>query len=169
MRFKVTCTACRQAFGIEASPGQDVRCICPFCGKEMVVSLPISGKGERQSESGERNAGERLSGNGCMKTLAVILFLVIIFGAMGAYIYYDYSQQRLQQVEQAEKNANRKAHHEELLREREEQRQQWLEVPVTPQADETETEDQDIETATVPTNDKNNDNNILYEADKDSM
>jgi flagellar biosynthesis/type III secretory pathway M-ring protein FliF/YscJ len=60
----------------------------------------------------ERLPKDEGSTSGCLKTLAVVLFLLIVIGAIGAYLYIDYTQQRLEKVERAEKEANRKANAE---------------------------------------------------------
>lgn len=173
MRFKVTCTTCGKPFGVESMPGQEVRCVCPFCGREMVVSLPrvdTARLPEQVSSSARLSEQERLpkdegSTSGCLKTLAVVLFLLIVIGAIGAYLYIDYTQQRLEKVERAEKEANRKAHQEELLRERELQRQQWVETPATPQPDDVDDND-DVDDEIIQ---KHNENHITYETDQDSV
>jgi len=40
MQFQISCKSCKQNFGIDAIPGQTIRCNCPYCGSPAIVATP---------------------------------------------------------------------------------------------------------------------------------
>ncbi len=118
MQYQVTCNKCEKHFFINGEGGKEMRCTCPYCSGQLLVSLPIVAQPIRSRGATEQSAVQHpipSDEQPSSKWLKVfVVFLLLLIAAAGAF--YAFTQWRTQQaLAQQALAAQRKAHQDSLI------------------------------------------------------
>lgn len=105
MVYEVTCNQCGIHYRVKTPGGETRQVVCPSCGHKMTVAFPrVEGK-----ESPKRHKSET------HKALWAMLIVLIVGLPLGAYAFYLYHQNQMEERALYEqKRAERKAHVDSL-------------------------------------------------------